>query len=120
VSPIKGADGRIIGASKIAYDITERRRAENQQRLLMRERNHRIGNVFALASAVTTLSGYARWVALSRAHNLSVADFDEEAKPEPAGTLLNLIGTITAPYAVRDRHTVIMNGPDVLIRGKSP
>lgn len=34
VSPIKDADGKIIGASKIARDITERRRLELQQRSL--------------------------------------------------------------------------------------
>jgi hypothetical protein len=28
VSPLKGADGTVIGASKIARDITERKRAE--------------------------------------------------------------------------------------------
>jgi PAS domain S-box-containing protein len=34
VSPLKDADGRIVGASKIARDITARRRAEETQRLL--------------------------------------------------------------------------------------
>jgi PAS domain S-box-containing protein len=37
VSPIRGPDGRIIGASKIARDITERRRAEMALRLSERE-----------------------------------------------------------------------------------
>jgi two-component sensor histidine kinase len=132
VSPIKDADGKVIGASKIARDITERRRAQNQQRLLIREMNHRIGNLFALASAVTTLSArfaatpkdlvdavQERLMALSRAHSLTLANFDDEAKPEALTTLLNLIETITAPYAIRDRPTVIINGPDVPIRGKS-
>jgi PAS domain S-box-containing protein len=39
VSPLKDATGRIIGASKIARDITERRRLENERDLLLaRER----------------------------------------------------------------------------------
>ena len=42
VSPIRNAEGKIIGASKIARDITARRRAEEQQRLLLREMDHRI------------------------------------------------------------------------------
>ena len=37
VSPILSADGRIVGASKIARDITERRRAQEKQQLLLRE-----------------------------------------------------------------------------------
>jgi two-component system cell cycle sensor histidine kinase/response regulator CckA len=34
ISPIKDADGKIIGASKIVYDITERKRNEESLRLL--------------------------------------------------------------------------------------
>jgi PAS domain S-box-containing protein len=44
VSPIRDADGRIIGASKIARDVTERHRAEEQRQLLLREMNHRVKN----------------------------------------------------------------------------
>ena len=32
VSPLKGEDGRIIGASKIIHDITDRKRAEEELR----------------------------------------------------------------------------------------
>lgn len=35
VSPIRDASGRIIGASKIARDISERKRAENERALLL-------------------------------------------------------------------------------------
>jgi PAS domain S-box-containing protein len=42
VSPVKNATGRIIGASKIARDVTARRRLENERdRLLARERQAR-------------------------------------------------------------------------------
>src|ERR1700709_2034177 len=41
VSPIRGLAGSIVGASKIARDITDRRRALEQQQLLLREMNHR-------------------------------------------------------------------------------
>ena len=47
VSPIKNAEGTIIGASKIARDITERRRAQEQQNLLLREMSHRVKNLFS-------------------------------------------------------------------------
>lgn len=46
VSPLKDADGRIVGASKIARDITERKRAQEQQKLLVNEMRHRIKNSF--------------------------------------------------------------------------
>lgn len=41
VSPIRDPAGKVIGASKIARDITERRRAQEQRELLLREMNHR-------------------------------------------------------------------------------
>jgi PAS domain S-box-containing protein len=42
VSPVKDPTGRIIGASKIARDVTERRRLEDERdRLLVRERQAR-------------------------------------------------------------------------------
>ena len=52
VSPIKDSDGTIIGASKIARDITERKRAEKQQQLLVGEIKHRIKNLLATVQAI--------------------------------------------------------------------
>ena len=57
VSPLKNPGGQIIGASTIARDITEQRRAEKRQELLLREMSHRVKNLFALSSAVVALSG---------------------------------------------------------------
>jgi PAS domain S-box-containing protein len=52
VSPVKTADGRIIGASKIARDITERKRLEEAQRALSREVNHRSKNLLAVVQSI--------------------------------------------------------------------
>ena len=54
VSPMRDSAGRIIGASKVARDITERRRAEETQRLLLDELNHRIKNTLATVQAIAT------------------------------------------------------------------
>ena len=42
VSPIRSSTGSIVGASKIARDITERKSAQERQDLLLREMDHRI------------------------------------------------------------------------------
>ena len=52
VSPIKGAAGRIIGASKIARDITEHRRAQEREKLLVNEMKHRIRNTLTTVQAI--------------------------------------------------------------------
>ncbi|MCX7358844.1 MAG: PAS domain S-box protein [Alphaproteobacteria bacterium] len=54
VSPMRDSTGRIIGASKVARDISDRRRAEETQRLLIDELNHRIKNTLATVQAIAT------------------------------------------------------------------
>ena len=83
MSPLRGAEGRIVGASKIARDITERRRADAQRELLIGELNHRVKNTLAIVQAIAaqTLGDNAsvgearkafgaRLVALAKAHDL--------------------------------------------------
>ena len=70
VSPIMDEEGRVMGVSKIARDITEERRARETQRMLMREVNHRSKNLLALVEAMVRQS--ARHVAPSVfAHTVS-------------------------------------------------
>jgi PAS domain S-box-containing protein len=51
ISPIR-VDGVIVGASKIARDISERKSFEAAQRELMREVNHRSKNLLAVVEAI--------------------------------------------------------------------
>jgi PAS domain S-box-containing protein len=52
ISPVRDAEGRVIGAAKIIRDITARKRVEEQVRLLMREVNHRAKNMLSLVQAM--------------------------------------------------------------------
>ena len=84
VSPLKDADGRIVGASKIARDITERKRAQEQQKLLVNEMKHRIKNSLATVQAIATQTlnqhakerdaFIARLHALGNAHDLLTSE----------------------------------------------
>ena len=56
VSPVRDTQGKIIGASKSARDITERKRAEEQIAILAREAEHRAKNVLATVQATVRLS----------------------------------------------------------------
>src|SRR5690606_14676769 len=52
ISPIKDAAGNIVGASKIARDITATKENERRIRALLREVNHRVKNQFAVLLSV--------------------------------------------------------------------
>jgi PAS domain S-box-containing protein len=133
VSPIRGPDGRIIGASKIARDITERRRAQEQQQLLLREMNHRVKNLFALASGVVALSARSartapelaaavqeRLEALSRAHALAITRPSDGGGADQPATLHSLVHAIVTPHqalADAERPRISLSGSDLPIAG---
>jgi two-component system CheB/CheR fusion protein len=105
VSPIRDETGRIVGASKIARDITARKQAEERQRLLTAELSHRVKNLFAVvqvlaersASKATTAAECiqafrGRLQALSAAHNALIAGEWNWA------SLASLVRTALEPY----------------------
>ena len=56
VSPVKDGNGKIVGASKIARDITEQKRNQELITTLAREAEHRSRNLLANALATVNLS----------------------------------------------------------------
>jgi PAS domain S-box-containing protein len=81
VSPIKNAQGQIVGASKIARDIRDKKRAEEAKELQLQEIKHRVKNTLATVQALATQTfrsavssehaAYgARLHSLSEAHDL--------------------------------------------------
>ena len=51
-TPIHDESGKLIGAVNMLVDITERKRAEQQQALLVRELHHRVKNTLATVQAI--------------------------------------------------------------------
>ncbi|MFO1143984.1 MAG: PAS domain S-box protein [Amaricoccus sp.] len=85
VSPIRDGAGNVVGASKVARDVTDRKQSEERQRLLLGELNHRVKNTLATIQAIARQSLRAepspgafvasftgRLQALARAHDLLV------------------------------------------------
>ncbi len=83
VSPMLDAEGRVVGASKIARDVTHERRAEHQREVLINELNHRVKNTLATVQSIayqslqyaTSMDSFtetfnARLLALSQTHDL--------------------------------------------------
>jgi PAS domain S-box-containing protein len=133
VSPIKNAAGQIVGASKIARDITERRRHQEQQRLLHREMNHRVKNSFAVAGALVTLSVPAartpkelaklvqvRLAALARAHELTQPDPEGQIGASAPTMLRDLIEAVLRPFTTStsgaESERIVVEVPDLALR----
>jgi PAS domain S-box-containing protein len=51
-TPLHDAEGKLIGAINMLVDITERKQAENRQRVLIDELNHRVKNTLATVQSL--------------------------------------------------------------------
>jgi PAS domain S-box-containing protein len=120
VSPVKNADGKIVGASKIARDISEQKRSQELIATLAREAEHRGKNLLANVQATVKLSQAdtpeglkeaieGRIRALANVHSLF-------AVTRWIGAELSSIATQElAPYSEKDKARVRVDGPQVLL-----
>ncbi|MBY2968154.1 PAS domain S-box protein [Rhizobium leguminosarum] len=129
ISPIRTRDGKIIGASKIARDISDRKRAAERQDLLLREMHHRVKNLFAITSSIITLAARTaqtpnelasamknRLVALSQAHELTLPSFTgDDAFKERSTTLFQLLSSLLSPYDEGEEGRWRLHGEDAPI-----
>jgi two-component system CheB/CheR fusion protein len=125
VSPIEDAGGRIVGASKIAQDITERKQADDLRALMADELNHRVKNTLATVQSIAaqSLKGAmdeqgreafdARLVALSQTHDLLARDSWEGA------WLRELVLQELEPYRTEESTRFVVEGPDFGLRPKA-
>jgi len=120
ISPIKNAEGKIVGASKIARDITEQKRTSDQITTLAREAEHRSKNLLATVQATVNLSQSDTSEGLKRAiegriqalANVNSLFVDSRW----IGAELSTIATREfAPYSQKSKTRVRINGPQVLL-----
>ena len=121
VSPVKDANGKIVGASKIARDITEQKRNQELITTLAREAEHRSKNLLANTLAAVNLSQSSspeglkqtivgRIQALANVCSLFVAT-------RWNGAELSAIATQElAPYSEVHGKRVFIDGPQILLK----
>ena len=122
VSPIRDTDGRIVGASKIARDVTLEKDAQHQREVLINELNHRVKNTLATVQSIAyqslryapTVEAFgkafdARLLALSKTQDLLTSGNWIRAP------LRELISNELAPYC-SDSNAVHLSGSDVQLR----
>jgi PAS domain S-box-containing protein len=119
ISPLRNHQGKVIGASKIARDITEHKRSEAQIVNLAREAEHRTKNILATVLATVRLSHSdtsddlkqlieGRISALAKIHTLFV-------ESRWAGAELHrLVTEELSPYS-GGRARVRVDGPAVML-----
>jgi PAS domain S-box-containing protein len=119
VSPVRNAEGKIVGASKIARDITEQKRSQEKISALAREAEHRSKNMLANVQAVVNLSQASapeelkkaiegRIKALANVHSLFVQTRWIGAE------LSTIVSQELAPYSSRENR-VRIDGPQMLL-----
>jgi len=119
ISPIRSRAGQIVGASKIARDVTDAKAAERRIRFLLREVNHRVKNQFAVilsmvretAKHTTDPKEFERSIrdrimALASSHDLLVtSDWS-------GGSLRELVEQQLRHFS----QAVSIDGPEVILR----
>jgi PAS domain S-box-containing protein len=120
ISPVRNADGKIVGASKIARDITEEKRSEAQIAILAREAEHRAKNLLSVVQATVHLTQAdtvhdLKQAIEGRIHALANVNELFVKSRWTGAELRSLIMQELAPYCQSGDSRVQINGPDLLL-----
>jgi PAS domain S-box-containing protein len=122
-SPVRAAAGSLAYVVRVVQDITERKAAEQRQRLLIDELNHRVKNTLATVQSLASQTARGahtpeafrerfegRLIALSKAHDQLTRHHWESAD------LRELVSGSLAPYAGARGERVVLRGEDIVLR----
>lgn len=119
-STVRGPDGKFLYGVRVVQDVTARKEADERQKLLMDELNHRVKNTLATVQslAAQTARGNSpeqfrhafegRLIALSHAHDQLTR------RHWTSADLRAIVSAATLPYGGPDRITI--EGDDVTVR----
>jgi len=116
--PERDASGRVTGVVVVIFDITERKRAEERQALLIRELDHRVKNVLALMSVViarsregaSSIDGFLNAIE-GRIHSMAKTHSRLSRNQWTGVSLAALVGDELGPY--RTAHNTLVTGDGI-------
>jgi PAS domain S-box-containing protein len=129
-APVRDPQGHFLYAVRIVQDISDRKAAEERQKLLVRELNHRVKNTLATVQSLAAQTARhatspqvfqerfeARLIALSKAHDqLTLRNWQD-------ADLREVIRTAVSPYvsagAGAGEDRVTLRGEDVVLRPRA-
>lgn len=125
-SPVRSADGKLLYVVRVVQDITERKAAEERQKLLIDELNHRVKNTLATVQSLAAQTARGaptpeafrerfegRLIALSKAHNQLTEHHWASAD------LRGLLSASFAPYIGTVPERVVLRGGNVMLRPRA-
>jgi two-component sensor histidine kinase len=125
-SPVRDEGDKLRYVVRVVQDITERKAAEQRQKLLMDELNHRVKNTLATVQSLASQTARGahtpaafrerfegRLIALSKAHDQLTIHHWESAD------LRELLSGSLAPYAGGGSERVVLRGEDVILRPRA-
>jgi two-component system CheB/CheR fusion protein len=125
ISPVRAADGSMVGGSLVARDVSARKAAERRTSVVLGELDHRVKNILAVVSAVVSQTLKARpepeqfaielqgrVKAIANAHSLLTRNGQDE---------VSMQAIIAAELAAFDRGDgrLVVTGPDVALTPKA-
>jgi two-component system CheB/CheR fusion protein len=122
VSPTRDLSGKVVGVALIARDVTERKQAEERQRLLLAELNHRVKNMLAtvLSIANQTIDDADSLTEFQRSFTGRIRALSETqnllTRTNWTGvTMRDVLQTEVAPHVKHRSENFELDGPALLL-----
>ena len=121
-STVRDADNNFLYGVRVVQDVTERKEAEERQKLLIDELNHRVKNTLATVQSLAAQTARGtdspeafrqafegRLIALSQAHDQLTR------RHWVSADLRAIVSAVVAPYLTRSQDQIELSGDDVTL-----
>jgi PAS domain S-box-containing protein len=126
MAALRSADGRLLGFLKIGQDTTERRRAEEHQKMLLGELQHRVRNTLGVIRSIGRRTAESSadvedmWSHLEgRIDAFSRVQAAVTRKPDAGVDLASLIEDELRAHAAREGERLRVSGPDLALKPRT-